>query len=154
LPIKPENKDKYPDDWDETREATLKKYNNRCAFCGVENHTFGYRDENGKFIKVEEGCALDIAALDGYKIIEIVLTRAHLNQDETDNREENVKPLCQKCHNNLDAARRAQTRYMTKLKKERQEGQKFFPFKSNILKEPNECRKKKTKPNIRIFPSQ
>lgn len=41
------------------------------------------------------------------RIIRIVLTVAHINHDPTDNCPENLKALCQRCHNRLDAQHRA-----------------------------------------------
>jgi elongation factor P--beta-lysine ligase len=40
MPIRPENKDRYPKDWPEIRKRILERAKNRCEFCGVENHTF------------------------------------------------------------------------------------------------------------------
>lgn len=49
MPIKPENKDKYPDNWFEIRERIRKRAGDRCEFCGVHNHAMGYRDKEGVF---------------------------------------------------------------------------------------------------------
>jgi hypothetical protein len=40
----------------------------------------------------------------------VVLTIAHLNHDTTDNRPENLRAWCQRCHNNYDAAHRRRNR--------------------------------------------
>ena len=43
---------------------------------------------------------LEVAGLDGEKIIRIVLTTAHIhNPDPEDLRDENLAALCQRCHN-------------------------------------------------------
>lgn len=39
MPIKPENRGRYPKDWKQIRERILLRAGNRCEFCGVENHT-------------------------------------------------------------------------------------------------------------------
>lgn len=36
MPIRPENKSRYPANWQEIRASILKRANNRCEFCGVE----------------------------------------------------------------------------------------------------------------------
>lgn len=47
----------------------------------------------------------------------VVLTHAHLNQDPSDYREENVALLCQWCHNMHDAPVRAQHARVTRCKR-------------------------------------
>jgi 5-methylcytosine-specific restriction endonuclease McrA len=42
--------------------------------------------------------------------VKIVLTVAHLNHDITDNRPENLRALCQRCHLTHDKEQHAQTR--------------------------------------------
>lgn len=46
MPIKPENKKRYPANWKEIRAAILKRACNRCEFCGIENYTI--RDNGSK----------------------------------------------------------------------------------------------------------
>lgn len=91
MPIKPENKSRYPKNWKEIRERILKRANNRCEFCGVENHTYRYNPKTGK---------------DAY----IVLTIAHLDHTPENCSDDNLKALCQRCHNQYDAEHRKQTR--------------------------------------------
>lgn len=44
MPIKPENRSRYPKDWKQIRASILKRADNRCEFCGVPNYTIR---ENG-----------------------------------------------------------------------------------------------------------
>lgn len=60
MPIKAENKSRYPKDWKQIRLRILERAGNRCEFCGVENHTYRLNPVTGK-----EAC--------------IVLTIAHLD---------------------------------------------------------------------------
>ena len=98
MPIKPENKKRYPKNWkSEIRPEVLERAGHRCegspAYpdCRVANY------ENHP--------------VTGSKV---VLTIAHLdhipeNCGEPGNRE-NLKAWCQKCHNTYDAPFRAQNR--------------------------------------------
>ena len=90
MPIKKENRGRYPKNWKEIRQQILQRANNRCEFCGRENHSMA-ENEQGKMIKV-------------------ILTIAHLNHTPEDCRPENLRALCQRCHNRYDAQHRAETR--------------------------------------------
>lgn len=93
MPILPENKSRYPDNWDDIRKIILEDCGNKCEFCGVKNHTF----RDGK---------------------QIVLTIAHLDHTPEHNTRENLRALCQKCHNTYDAQHRAETRKARKQARE------------------------------------
>lgn len=90
MPIRPENRDRYPKNWKQIRAAILERAHNRCEFCGVENHTMRLNPKTGKEAR-------------------IVLTVAHLNHEPEDCRPENLRALCQRCHNQYDAKHRAET---------------------------------------------
>ena len=98
MPIKPENKKLYPRNWKEIRENILKRANNCCEFCGVENYSIVQRKD---------------------KKVKIVLTIAHLDHNPQNNESSNLRALCQKCHNNYDIEHRKETRRKTKEKKVR-----------------------------------
>lgn len=108
----PMDKSRYPPNWDEISRRIRERAGNKCEQCGVPNHTWGYRDKNGRFWTEEE-----IAQADGDhpfngkepKPIRIVLTVAHLGvskpdgspgdkHDKMDVRDENLRALCQRCH--------------------------------------------------------
>lgn len=91
MPIRPENRARYPKNWGEIRAAILERAGNRCEFCGVENHTMRLNQKTGREAR-------------------IVLTVAHLNHTPEDCRPENLRALCQKCHNIYDAEHRKETR--------------------------------------------
>ncbi len=100
MPIKKENKGRYPKNWKEIRKAILARANNRCEFCGVENHTYRLNEKTSKMAY-------------------IVLTIAHLNECIEDVRPENLRALCQKCHNSYDAEMRLRHRRETKAGKDK-----------------------------------
>lgn len=85
----PINYKKYPNAWTRIRADILKRAENRCEGCGIENHTWGWRDGNGEFI---------VGADPSKACFTIVLTISHTNHDVNDNRPENLRALCQKCH--------------------------------------------------------
>jgi len=86
MPIRPENKSRYPKNWKEIRAKILDRAGHRCEFCGIENYAIR---ENGS---------------------KVVLTIAHLDHTPENCSEDNLKALCQKCHNSYDATHRAETR--------------------------------------------
>lgn len=85
MPIKPENRGRYPTYWKEIRAAILERAGNKCEFCGIENYT------------VRGGSR-------------VVLTIAHLDHTPEHNNPDNLRALCQRCHNRYDAKHRAETR--------------------------------------------
>jgi len=121
MPIKPENKIRYPTNWKEISLQIRKNAGNRCEICGVRNYEIGYRNKNGKWNKIEQSIAGDIQAEDammaGYKIIRIILTVMHLDHMPENCKPENLKATCQKCHNNYDIGHRKMTRHITRRKK-------------------------------------
>lgn len=66
MPIKPENRHRYPRDWKQIHAAILTRAGHSCEQCGVPNHAVGYRGEFGDFIRLRgngpcdaAGCGLD-----------------------------------------------------------------------------------------------
>lgn len=39
MPIRPENRSRYPKNWKQIRTSILERAHNQCEFCGVGNHT-------------------------------------------------------------------------------------------------------------------
>lgn len=114
---------KYPPNWKtELRPAVLKRANNCCEECGVENYSIGYRDEFEKWHDIEKSFAGDMHAEDakelGYKVIKIILTIAHLDHDETnhDVKIDRLKALCQLHHLRYDSKEKNKRRLEKKYK--------------------------------------
>lgn len=113
MPIRPENKKRYPANWKEISERIrFKRAKSRCECtgeCGLdhgkENDEYGicppgytgYPDE-----RCHAHNHLD-HAVTGSKV---VLTVAHLNHEVEDCSDENLKAMCQRCHNRMDAPMR------------------------------------------------
>lgn len=126
MPIRPENRKRYPANWLDIRARILYRAQNRCEQCGVFNHSWGWREADGTFKDVRKGPLLDA----GYccrppfdlamhdekwnvrtvRIIEIVLTIAHLDHTPENCDESNLKALCQRCHLRYDRRHHAETR--------------------------------------------
>ena len=100
MPIKPENKKRYPKNWNDIRMQILERAGTCCEFCGVPNHSYRYNPKTGR---------------KAY----IVLTIAHLNEVIEDVSPSNLRALCQRCHNKYDAKMRLQHRMETKAKKDK-----------------------------------
>ena len=109
---------KYPDNWKtEIVPRILKRADNKCENCGVGNHEIVW---SGKIYTRQKGryswrtlwftnwvdLKLNRSLLaPKVKLVEIVLTIAHLDHDEgnKDVKDERLKALCQKCHLGYDA---------------------------------------------------
>jgi hypothetical protein len=144
MPIKPENKALYPDNWkDISFDIRHNRAKNRCEICGLRNYSVGYRDINGNFNKTcgnivhdFAGDGLDYSTIksltysrakeiadacnnfdnpyDEHYIV-IVLTTAHLDHNPANCDPKNLKALCQRCHNRYDRKHRNQTQKKTRL---------------------------------------
>lgn len=91
MPIKPENKAKYPKDWREISQRIRQRASNRCEFCGAENH--------------------QPHPITGSNV---VLTVAHLDHDPSNCSDDNLRALCQKCHLTYDAQHHAKNAKVTR----------------------------------------
>ena len=101
MPIKPENKSRYPKNWKQIRESILKRAGNRCEMCGVENLSEYVRKKDGKVCKH-------------------VLTIAHVYDESPENADPgNLMALCCFCHNGLDAKMRSEHARATRLAKDK-----------------------------------
>ena len=119
---------KYGSHWKKVVARIRARAQNKCEQCMVPNYAVGnrvdgvfypicgnaYCDQAGRGeLSYKDAREVAIGATDagdGEKYIVIVLTTAHLNHDVTDNTDENLKYLCQQCHNRHDVAYRVQNR--------------------------------------------
>ena len=79
MPINPERKKLYPDNWEKISQLTRQRAGGRCELCLAANG-FNHPITGGI----------------------VVLTVHHINNDPSDNRKINLIALCQKCHLRLD----------------------------------------------------
>lgn len=124
MPIRPENRTRYPANWPEIRERIRARSGNRCEWCGVPNGAIGYRLDDGTFSPMPQalrqaGAKLGdrIACVEGgtIKIIKIVLTVAHVHDHSPEACDDaNLAHLCQRCHLRHDIEHHQQTAYATR----------------------------------------
>lgn len=124
MPIRPENKHRYPKDWKQVRERILRRANWRCEHpgCRARHGVTGYwRD--GRFVSLPEvlwnaGCKPGdtVACNNGerLKIIKIVLTIAHLDHTPENCADDNLRAWCQRHHLAYDAEHHKVTAYRTR----------------------------------------
>jgi 5-methylcytosine-specific restriction endonuclease McrA len=110
MPIKPENRSRYPKDWRQIRAAILKRARSRCEWCGVENHATIERSGNRT---------------------RIVLTIAHLDHTPENCAPENLRALCQRCHLDYDRAHHLENARLTRQTAKDQARPLFQPQAQN-----------------------
>lgn len=128
MPIRPENRHRYPPNWRDIRAAILKRAGDCCEFCGTPNHVWAVRGNIWRWEKKD----IEALAKPREKIYLIVLTIAHLdhqpeNCDGMENggpaiptwriADSNLRALCQRCHLHWDSLHHRQTAYMTRKDK-------------------------------------
>lgn len=125
MPIKPENKSRYPANWKAIRAEVLERAGNCCEKCGVRNgdrivrgkgdDDATYMISDGRVFCAETGKYLGRPRMADYECtgdgVDIVLTIAHLdhvpeNCGESGNRA-NLRAWCQRCHLRYDAEHHA-----------------------------------------------
>jgi len=105
MPIKEENKKLYPENWKEISEyIRFERAGNKCEVCGLPNYAYVNKHTRELCLEDEENA------------IKIVLTVAHLDHNPTNNDPNNLKAMCQKCHNSYDRKHRDETIIEKKLK--------------------------------------
>ena len=127
------NYSEYPPDWKEIRERILKRAENKCEFCGVQNQKLifnGIAFIDGKILRVYQDSDLRVfdasnsvevkysgmvEPLNGnpyQKATRVILTIAHLDHDKSNFEvaDDRLKALCQACHLNYDRPRHNENR--------------------------------------------
>ena len=133
---------RYPRDWKQITAGIRLRTNNACAQCRAPNGETIVRDDERKVYVLPHGETFDArtgafvgytrgSELDG-RSVRVVLTVAHLDHDETNNADDNLAALCQKCHlahDRDDNHRRAQASRSAKRERiDRLRGQTALPL--------------------------
>lgn len=125
MPIRPENKDRYPRDWPQISAAIRERARHACENCGAPNGTDILRGflEHGQpayavpcgfgatVFGANRGERLGIRVHDelvrgGWRNVRVVLTVAHLDHQPENCDPSNLRAWCQRCHNAYDAPMR------------------------------------------------
>lgn len=116
MPIRPENRGRYPKDWDAISRRIRARANNVCERCRAPNAETIFRaagvyilpdgdtrdDVTGEHLTWTRGSELPVG-----RFVRVVLTVAHLDHTPENCADDNLQALCQACHNRLDAPTRA-----------------------------------------------
>lgn len=114
MPIKPENRARYPKEWPAIRARILEREGHRCKWCGVPNRSVIIRNDITQTWMLRADYDIRDAAKirtlgPGWSLrpIPVVLTIAHLEDPNPENcADDNLAALCQRCHNRHDAPMR------------------------------------------------
>lgn len=98
---------RYPKNWAEISRGIKERDGWKCKWCGAPHNALIVRD--GGAWRVVEMSQVDALELDGFKVVRVILTTAHLGaahidgtpgdkHDKMDVRDENLAALCQRCH--------------------------------------------------------
>lgn len=133
MPIKPENRARYPKDWPALSRDAKERAGWMCqhAGCTTRQYAFGVWEENpwgwhwwwwgtGATWSEARRMAAEAYAASGEcgpKPTVIVLTVAHLNHKPEDCRPENLAVMCQRHHLAHDLAHHTRTAYATRKAK-------------------------------------
>lgn len=112
MPIRPENRARYPRDWKRIADGIRQRAGQRCE--GSPTYP-DCRAENGEPHPVTGS--------------RVVLTVAHLDHTPEHCDDENLKAMCQRCHLTYDAKHHAQTAWRTR--RERLAMNDLFPLPAN-----------------------
>lgn len=123
MPIRPENKARYPADWMDIRLRILQRAGFRCEHPGCkarQNQVGFWRDGEWETLPdrlweagYRPGHTVATTAGD-FKVIRIVLTIAHLDHQPENCADDNLRAWCQRHHLGYDAQHHAATRARTK----------------------------------------
>ena len=112
MPIKPENKDRYPADWKQIRARILKRAKNHCEECGVENGATGYRTPAGAFVCLNSSQIVEYERGQD-RATTVVLTIGHLDHQPEHCQPSNLNAWCQRCHLVYDIEHHRGSRFRT-----------------------------------------
>ena len=127
MPIKPENRARYPKDWPQIRQAILIRARGRCEHpgCTAINGAIGVWEADGKFYPLTDRVwhagyrpgHLILTDRGEFKVIRIVLTIAHLDHTPENCDPANLAAWCQRHHLAYDQEHHKQTAYATRKAK-------------------------------------
>lgn len=126
MPIRPEQRDRYPDDWPQiSNRIRFKRARGRCECHGECGR---YHGRLGIYAGGDERCTRRHGQqIPGTAGQSTVLTVAHLNHVPEDCRDENLLAMCQACHLRYDADEHAANAKRTRLARETEGMEPLWP---------------------------
>lgn len=116
MPIKPENRHRYPANWQAIRARILSRAGNACEKCKAPNRTRiarGAGKDEGTYMLAsadvfcdDSGRHLGQCRHSDYELarmVDVVLTIAHLDHVPENCADDNLRAWCQRCHLRYDA---------------------------------------------------
>lgn len=128
MPIKPENRSRYPADWAQVRKRILVREGYRCKRCrapdreriarGTGKDAGTYMTSDAAVYDAETGEQLaEQYRMTDYQVdrmVTVVLTIAHLDQIVEHGEDDNLAALCQRCHLQHDREPSAAKAWLTR----------------------------------------
>lgn len=118
MPIRDENKARYPKDWPQISKRIRERAGQKCEKCQAPNGELIIRERsedwgfeptyitaNNEMYSAEDGRLITyayFAARDITKAVKVILTVAHLDHTPENCADDNLKAWCQRCHNIYD----------------------------------------------------
>lgn len=106
MPIRPEMRAKYPPNWRVISKRIRELAGQKCQWCSAPNRKLIVRDRKDP-AKWKLHYCNGVCMGEGCDAVHVVLTVAHLDHDPTNNADENLRALCQRCHLRYDAKEHA-----------------------------------------------
>lgn len=116
MPIRPENKARYPDDWPHITLAIKTRAGWRCECMGECGRPGDHLDPSGRCRNQHGQPAYGTGST-------VILTTAHLDHMPENCDPTNLKAMCQGCHLHYDREHHAQSRAESRRTKMRDAGQ-------------------------------
>lgn len=122
MPIRPEERARYPKNWNAISLRIREREGNACKFCRVPNGALIVRlDPKGPGLEWWHHTHEGVCMGEDCGAVVIVLTVAHLDHTPENCEDDNLAALCQRCHLRYDAKHHASSARRTR---ERRSGQK------------------------------
>lgn len=142
----PMNRSLYPANWKEIRARIMERAQNKCEWCGMPHYAVFCTDKEGNRTRAcgtlyhdeagngelpyrearEMASHLNDAERESGRWGVCVLTTAHLDHDTTNNSDDNLRALCNRCHLRHDAKHHAANAKKTRDKKKGQNTLEIF----------------------------
>lgn len=125
MPIKPENRGRYPADWPAIRERILARARGRCEWpgCTATHRTIGFWETDGTFQALPDRLwhagyrpgNVVVTTRGDFRVLQIILTIAHLDHTPENCADDNLRAWCQRHHLAYDAEHHRETAYATRM---------------------------------------